>query len=160
MYHGTIPPQCRHSRCEAIQVQMNLFSPAGSSARIVMKIHAFTSTLPSFPSPLSLLAPQAHPLLCGAGQPIPPASLSAPARSRTGSVASGTYQERHRRVAHCLSRSGSFLEQPMRAGRDRWIRTTVSRSQIPVPYRLAISPCRRGILPLPGKRSAVPPDDA
>ena len=57
-----------------------------------------------------LFAPQAHPLLAMPGTTdFIPSTLSAPARSRTGSVASGTYVERHRRVVRCLSRSGSFL---------------------------------------------------
>ena len=51
MYHGTVRRQLRQSRRKQIQDQMILMMPAGRCAQTVMKIHVFTDSLPSFPSP-------------------------------------------------------------------------------------------------------------
>ena len=162
MYHGTVRPQRRLSRSETIQVQMIKISSAGRCIKTVMKNHAFTGSLPSFllPSFTSLHRRPIRSLQCRVPQiSYPPHSAPPPGRepglSHRGHMWSGTGE--WCAAFHALA---AFLEHPTRDGRDRWIRTTESGSQIPVPYRLAMSPCRRGIFPLPGKRSAVPPDDA
>ena len=86
--------------------------------------HHRHTTLLSFPSITPCAVGPSTP--CGTGQLILPASLRAPARSRTGSVASGAYMERHRRVARCLPRSGSFLG----AAHEGWQGQTDSNRRI------------------------------